>query len=104
MPTRSVGYGSGEPGIQKHRCAESLLRGGDLFLLHLCQHLARFLERAVAGRRAAVDRLLKNYFLDVLGLKAALDEGRAHMRAELLPMAERQERADAEYPPRAAAD
>src|ERR671922_2461271 len=42
----------------------------------------------------AIDRLLQDYFLDILGSEAALDERRADMHAKLIPLVERHHGAD----------
>src|SRR4029077_5045854 len=56
----------------------------------------------VIGRRhAAIDRLLQNDFLDVVGREAAFRECGAHVQAEFIPLAERYQGADHEHAPRA---
>src|SRR5579871_1067954 len=55
----------------------------------------------IGGGHAAIDRLLQQYFLDVVGGEAALGERRAHMQAELVPLPERDHGADHQHPPRA---
>jgi hypothetical protein len=48
----------------------------------------------IGGRHAAIDRLLHDDFLDVVGGKSAFDQSRAHVQPELRPFVERNQRAD----------
>src|SRR5262249_17939345 len=43
----------------------------------------------VGGRNSAIDRLLKDDFLDVIGGEIPLGQRRPHVHAELLPLIER---------------
>src|SRR6266508_758000 len=55
--------------------------GGSAGFAELLEQLARFAEGVVAHRHAAIDRLLQNNFLDVVGGEAALDQRGAHVHA-----------------------
>src|SRR5262245_442839 len=70
-------------------------------LAELLDQLARFPEGVIADRHPAIDRLLQNDFLDVVGGEPALDQGRAHVHAEFFPSADRHHRADDEHAARA---
>ena len=59
----------------------------------------RFLDGVVGGGHAAIDRLLQQDFLDVVGGEAALGERRAHMQAEFVPLPERDHGADHQHAP-----
>ena len=51
----------------------------------------------VGGGHAAIDRLLQQDFLDVVRRNAALGQGRAHVQANFIPLAERHHGADHQY-------
>ncbi|AHY52699.1 hypothetical protein BJS_08904 [Bradyrhizobium japonicum SEMIA 5079] len=53
----------------------------------------------VRRRHAAIDCLLKQDFLDVVGGEAALGERRAHMQAEFVPLPQCDHGADHEHAP-----
>ena len=55
----------------------------------------------IGGRHAAIDRLLQQNFLDVVGRESALGKRCAHMQAKLVPLAERHHGADHQHAPRA---
>ena len=52
----------------------------------------------VRRRNAAIDRLLEQDFLDVVGGEAALGERRPHVQAEFVPLSERNHGADHQHP------
>ena len=56
-----------------------------------------FLDGVVGRGHAAIDRLLQQDFLDVVGREAALGQRRAHMQAEFIPLAERDHGADHQH-------
>src|SRR5262249_4610164 len=60
----------------------------------LLEHLAGLAKSVIAHRYAAIDRLLQDDFLDVVGREAALDERGAQVHAELLPPPDRHHGAD----------
>src|ERR1700730_5063443 len=54
----------------------------------------------MVGRgHAAIDRLLQQDFLDIIRREAAFGERRAHMKAEFIPLAERDHGADHKHAP-----
>ena len=55
----------------------------------------------VGGGHAAIDRLLQDDFLDIVGRKTALRQCCAHMQAEFVPLAECDEGTDHQHAPRA---
>src|SRR6266404_5504225 len=57
------------------------------------------LDRVVGGRHAAIDRLLQQYFLDIVGREAALGKGCADVKAELVPLSERDHSPDHQHTP-----
>src|SRR5215471_7281152 len=65
------------------------------------EHLAGLPKSMIAHRHAAIDRLLQNDLLDVVGRKAALDQRCAQVHAELLPPPDRHHGADHEHAARA---
>src|SRR5262249_3430275 len=67
----------------------------------LLEHLAGLPKSAIAHRHAAIDRLLQNDLLDVVGREAALDQRCARVHAELLPPPDRHRGPDHERAARA---
>src|ERR1700759_2172586 len=63
-------------------------------LAELLYDLGSFLERVIAGRRAAIGGLLQDDLLDVVRREATLGESGAYVQAELIPGAERHHGAD----------
>src|SRR6185503_8265187 len=61
--------GSAVPGFRSIRATDGLR-----ILRHLGDHCGRLLERVVRDRHAAVDRLLQNDLLDVVGGEAAFGQ------------------------------
>src|SRR3984893_18511632 len=51
----------------------------------------------IGGGYAAIDRLLQYDLLDVIGREAALRQGRADVKAEFIPLTERDQGADHQY-------
>src|SRR5215831_13181029 len=70
---------------------------GSAALRMLLDDLARLFEGVVAGRRAAIDRLLQDDLLDVVGREAAVGKRGAHMQLELVPLTERHHGADHQH-------
>src|SRR5262249_44795592 len=64
-------------------------------------HFAGLAEGVIAHRHAAIDGLLQNDFLDVVGREGALGECCAHVHADLLPPPNRHHGADDEHAARA---
>jgi tetratricopeptide (TPR) repeat protein len=56
-----------------------------------------FLDRVIGDRYAAINRLLQDDFLDVVGAEATFDEGRAHMQPEFVPLTERNHGSNDQY-------
>src|SRR5438128_12637484 len=67
----------------------------------LLEHLAGLPKSVIAHRHAAIDRLLQNDLLDIVGREAALGERCAHVHAELFPPPDRHHGADDEHAARA---
>src|SRR3954471_3884137 len=65
-----------------------------LSLADLLEHRGGFPECVIAHRHAAIDRLLQDDLLEVVGGESALDQRRAHVHAEFLPPADRHHGAD----------
>src|SRR5215468_10513389 len=66
-------------------------------LFALCDfgdHFGSFLESVIGSRYSAIDCLLKNDLLDVVGVEPSLGQRRPHMHAELFPLVEREHRAN----------
>src|SRR5499427_1339553 len=66
-------------------------------LFALCDfgdHFGSFLESVVGSRYSAIDCLLQDDLLDVVGVEPALRERRPHMHSELFPLVEREHRAN----------
>src|SRR6185436_16327507 len=70
-----------------------------LALSNLLEHFGGLAERVIADRHAAIDRLLQDDLLDVVGGEAALNQRGAHVHTELLPPADRHHRANDENAP-----
>src|SRR5258705_10360171 len=67
----------------------------------LPEHLAGLPKSVIAHRHAAIDRLLQNDLLDIVGREAALGERCAHVHAELFPPPDCHHGADDEHGARA---
>src|SRR5262249_53570525 len=67
----------------------------------LLEHLAGLPKSVIADRHAAIDRLLQNDLLDIVGREAALSERCAYVHAELSPPPDRHHGADDEHAARA---
>src|SRR5947208_15964394 len=52
----------------------------------------------IGGRYAAIDRLLQDDLLDVVGREAALRERRADVQLKFIPLAKRQQGSDHQHP------
>src|SRR5215467_10149605 len=65
------------------------------------EHLAGLPKSVITHRHAAIDRLLQNDLLDIVGREAALGERCAHVHAELFPSPDRHHGADDEHAARA---
>src|SRR5262245_575798 len=65
------------------------------------EHLAGLPKSVIAHRHPAIDRLLQNDFLNIVGREAALDERCAQVHAKLLPPPDRHHGADDEDAARA---
>ena len=57
-------------------------------------HFGSFLKGVVGSRNSAINCLLQNDLLDIVGGEPTLSERRPHMHSELLPLVEREHRAN----------
>src|SRR5580765_7426604 len=62
--------------------------------------LTQLAKRGICGGDSAVDRLLQQDFLQVVGGEPVLVDRRPRMHPELLPSSQRDERAEHQHPPR----